>query len=623
MADERPTGSQSGKRLGLDAIYLLAFVLLVAVMFGKLGIPVSMPVAVQTYFVCAAALMLMGASYLFHTIDWWGVRAKSGRRFENRTKADITLNAISIAAIFLILFLVIVALISLLVYIGAYDVSGAVAIRIAIDYVFVLAAVLLVYMMAIVMRSRFRSLYHPPQGALTAGHVMAAFGAFWILMGALFASGVPQRGGFLAGIEPRQAIFLVNVGILLDFVGMRYRLRLPSIAHEVIAALESTRRADETVRQAMQKRAMRTYLLGMAFVVVSMTLAAVIATGAVNLSGGRTTWALLVFYGMFAIIILALIFIRVMQAQQAKKAEELKDDPLEALAQQRRRSPEEALRVSVYVVTGAFAALAFVFCVLTAYSVMPWHKKFMTDFFILALLFGAGPYGIFYNRDLKRIEAMEDKFPDLLRDIADSARAGMTLPKALVNAAKGTYGALTDDLRKMAYQVEWGVAFGDALGRFADRTRTPLIERTVSLVRQAERAGGNVVDVLTAASSDAREIQQILRERQEQMKVYNVVVYIAFFVFMVVVIVLTAQFIPPFAETVTQAQGQAVGGLKFKAFDPEDFNTLFFHAAVIQAIGGGMVGGVFTRGQPVAGFVHVAAMLIAAWFAFRILIGVL
>ena len=105
-------------------------------------------------------------------------------------------------------------------------------------------------------------------------------------------------------------------------------------------------------------------------------------------------------------------------------------------------------------------------------------------------MFGAGPYGLFYNREAKRILAIDEKFPDFLRDLAESARAGMTLPRALVTAAQGTYGTLTSDIKTMAAQVDWGVDFGEALTRFAQRTKTPLIDRTVSLVVEAQRAGG-------------------------------------------------------------------------------------------------------------------------------------
>ena len=199
----------------------------------------------------------------------------------------------------------------------------------------------------------------------------------------------------------------------------------------------------------------------------------------------------------------------------------------------------------------------------------------------------------------------------------------MTLPRALVTAASGTYGALTPEIRVMAAQVEWGVEFGDALDRFAKRARTPLIDRTVALIVEAQRAGGSMVDILTAASEDAREIKQIVSERNTQMSMYNVVIYISFFVFIAVVLVLSAQFIPAFKTAVGAASGQQVGGLQFRDFDPEDFNTIFFQAALVQAIGGGLVGGVLSKGSPVAGFMHIGVMMIAAWLSFRILVGLM
>src|SRR5581483_1034192 len=108
--------------------------------------------------------------------------------------------------------------------------------------------------------------------------------------------------------------------------------------------------------------------------------------------------------------------------------------------------------------------------------------------------------------------------------------AGMTLPRALLAASKGVYGALTPEIKQMSAQVEWGISFTDALERFAERVRTPLIVRTVSLVTEAARAGGSVVDILNAASSDAREIQQILDDRRRQMGIYSVIIYVSFFV---------------------------------------------------------------------------------------------
>ncbi|HUR25158.1 MAG TPA: type II secretion system F family protein, partial [Candidatus Thermoplasmatota archaeon] len=118
-------------------------------------------------------------------------------------------------------------------------------------------------------------------------------------------------------------------------------------------------------------------------------------------------------------------------------------------------------------------------------------------------------------------------------------------------------------------------------------------------------------------------IKQIVSERNTQMSMYNVVIYISFFVFIAVVMVLSAQFIPAFKKAVGAASGQSVGGLNFKDFDPEDFNTVFFQAALVQAIGGGLVGGVLSKGSPVAGFMHIGVMMVVAWLCFRVLVGIM
>lgn len=290
----------------------------------------------------------------------------------------------------------------------------------------------------------------------------------------------------------------------------------------------------------------------------------------------------------------------------------------------RKRTIEQNLRVTVYFITGlvALAALGATFVIATGGAGI--HTKYATDAFLVALVFGFGPFGYFYNRDLNRIKAIDDKFPDFLRDLSESSRAGMTLPRALVNAAHGAYGGLTPEIKKMASQVEWGVNFAEVIERFADRVRSPLIDRTVSLIVEAQRAGGSMVEILGAAADDAREIKQIVTSRSNQMAAYMMVIYISFFVFIAVVLVLQAQFIPAFKIAVDAAgSGSRVGGLQFKQFDPEDFNTIFFHASLVQGIGGALVGGVLTKGNAITGLKSGVIMIISAWLSFRVLVSFL
>lgn len=297
--------------------------------------------------------------------------------------------------------------------------------------------------------------------------------------------------------------------------------------------------------------------------------------------------------------------------------------PIAHLVTARPRSARQQFRTAVHSVAAALAAAALALCVLSSLGEMPWDRTYRTDWFLLAVLVGMGPAAFFYLSDFRRIRAIDDRFPDFLRDLAESARGGMTLPRALQSAAQGRYGALTPEIQRMSHQVEWGVTFGEALDRFADRTASPLIHRTVNLIQEARRSGGNVVDILTAAAEDARELKQIQETRQGQMAAYTVVIYVTFIVFLVVVAGLQAQMVPKFAQVVEEARAEGKN-LSFGpiSIQPPDktFGELFFHAAIVQSFTGGLVAGQLRRSNPLAGIWAVLVMVGVAWVTFRLLI---
>lgn len=638
----------------VDLLNLAAFGLLIVVLLGHVGIGLRLDLAGRVYLLALVAIVLGGNSYLFNAIRWRALRGAHGAKILEKWKADLQLTIVSIAALFTVIFVAIVEVLALLVFLGILDVGSA-GVRFAGNFVLFQVIIMLVYVMAIVVREQNLSSYEPGDGPRLAAHIFTGLGGLTVVFGALLASGVPQNAGLLTDITVSQSVYVVTLGVGLDFIAMRIRMRLPSLWSHFRGAVETARRANPAMKERLRKKAQTTYVVAFLFVALSMAFSGAIATGNLALGGTRMTLALVIFYVGTGLILLGIVGVRILQSNLLKDRTVDDADELKRLVGQKRKSSEEIFRMSIYAVTGFMALVFLVGAVLVGTGqfmeealetrpvlddqgrpettrsgepvteevsvVSGVHKKYSTDLFIVAFLFAAGPYGHFYNKERKRIEAIDEKFPDFLRDIAESARAGMTLPRALVSASRGSYGALTEDIQQMAAQVEWGVEFGEALERFAVRTKTPLIDRTVALVVEAQRAGGNVVDILTAASDDAREIKQIVSERNEQMSMYSVVVFIAYFVFIAVVLILAAQFIPAFKEAVGAASGQQVGGLTFKDFDPEDFNTLFFHAALVQAIGGGLVGGVLTRGQPVAGFNSIVIMVVAAWFSFRVLVG--
>ena len=638
----------------VDLLNLAAFGLLIVVLLGHVGIGIQLGLDARAYLLAFIALLLIGNSYLFNAIRWRALRGGHGAKILEKWKADLQLTIVSIAALFTVIFVTIVEVLALLVFLGLLDVGSA-GVKFAGNFVLFQVIIMLVYVMAIIVRESNLSSYEPTDGAKLVAHLLTGVGGLAVVFGALLASGIPQNAGLLADITVSQSVYVVTLGVGLDFIAMRIRMRLPSLWSQFRGAVETARRANPAMKEQLRKKAQTTYVVAFIFVALSMAFSGAIATGNLGVGDTRSTLALVIFYVGTGIIMLGLVAVRMLQSGMLKDRTLDDADDLKRLVGQKRKGADEIFRMSIYAITGFLALVFLIGAVLVGTGrfmdetletqpvldrngnpeidgqgnpvteqvpvVTGFHKKYSTDLFLVAFMFAAGPHGFFYNKERKRIEAIDEKFPDFLRDIAESARAGMTLPRALVSASRGTYGALTVDIKQMAAQVEWGIEFGEALERFADRVKTPLIDRTVALVVEAQRAGGNVVDILTAASDDAREIKQIVSERNEQMSMYSVVVYIAYFVFIAVVLILAAQFIPAFKDAVGAASGQQVGGLTFKDFDPEQFNTLFFHAAIVQAIGGGLVSGVLTRGQPVAGFNSIMIMIGVAWLSFRVIVG--
>jgi len=242
------------------------------------------------------------------------------------------------------------------------------------------------------------------------------------------------------------------------------------------------------------------------------------------------------------------------------------------------------------------------------------------DLVTLFILGTTGPIGVYLHRRNRKIQGIESHLPDFLNDLAENRRAGLTLPASLMSAAQADYGELTADVRHMAHQVAWGVAFNDALLRFAARVPSALVKRTAHLIVEASRTGGSVAEILRAAAHDAYELKALEAERRITMMTYLIVLYVVFFVFLVVVSVLDVKFIPEVLAANQAARDAEAQGVEFINIDADQLQFVYFHAAIVQSIGNGLVGGTLAEGRVSAGFRHVALMTLIAWILFRLVL---
>lgn len=240
------------------------------------------------------------------------------------------------------------------------------------------------------------------------------------------------------------------------------------------------------------------------------------------------------------------------------------------------------------------------------------------DFLIIGVIIFTGIYGIYEFLRLRRVRKIDERFPDFVRDLAESRRAGMTFTKAIMYSSRGNYGLLTPEIKKIANQISWGSSVENALRAFAKRVNTRLITRTISLIIEASRSGGNVADVLDAASKDARELKLMDGERRAGMLSYVAVIYVSMGVFLLIMLVLCKSLIP--AMTGQGSEGLAGVMGKSSAITRDDITQLFFYATLFQSAGMGIVTGVFEDGKAISGVKHMFIMILITWFIFKFIV---
>ena len=247
------------------------------------------------------------------------------------------------------------------------------------------------------------------------------------------------------------------------------------------------------------------------------------------------------------------------------------------------------------------------------------------NFFGLTFFLYIFPASYYAERVALKRNEKEDKFPDFLRDLAEYWKGGLSMTVAVQTLATSEYGALNDEVRKMSSQLSWGVKFGDVINIFAERVGTPLVKRAISLISEADRAGGKISDILITAANDSREIKFLEAERQRAIGSYIAVIWTSYGVFLGVIVVLAKVFIPAIADSNSgggdggDSGGQNIGNMQIRAIDPLFFLTIFYYGVTMQAMGNGAMAGLMATGRITSGFKHSGMMIVLAILVFNLI----
>ncbi len=243
------------------------------------------------------------------------------------------------------------------------------------------------------------------------------------------------------------------------------------------------------------------------------------------------------------------------------------------------------------------------------------------DYIFISLMITLAPFAIFYELGRRGVKTYMRLTPIFLSKLASANESGMPIYRAITMIAKTDTSPLRKEIAKIKADLDWGISLSDALVRFANRLKVFEISRTMTLLNEALKSTGNVTEVLMISAKDATSAELLRRERATNMFMYVVIVYIAFFVFIGIVYIISTTFLSTLAESAAKVQATGQSFAMLQSVDVNLYRNVFLHAAVFQGIFAGMVAGVMGEGSLSSGAKHSFIMLTIAYIVFSVLFG--
>jgi len=253
---------------------------------------------------------------------------------------------------------------------------------------------------------------------------------------------------------------------------------------------------------------------------------------------------------------------------------------------------------------------------------------------ILSTFIIATPILYLRYKRFREFKEMEEKFPNFLRDLIESLRAGLPLHKAIISASKINYGTLSKEVNKMANQLSWDMPIDKVLNQFSQRMKdSKRMTSGIQIILQSYLSGGDVVSTMDSVADSQLTLIETEKEKSSSLSQYVIVMYAISFIFIGIVIAVNKLMVPIFGLS---QEGSEFGllnpcdgcaGLEcsvcslFKTtsgnvfgLDPTSigayYTALFFFMSIMQSIFSGLVAGQISEGSLVAGARH--SMILAS-----------
>ena len=219
------------------------------------------------------------------------------------------------------------------------------------------------------------------------------------------------------------------------------------------------------------------------------------------------------------------------------------------------------------------------------------------------------------------IRQIEHSIPRILRDIAESVRSGVTLPKAVEQAAtKKGYGPLSKELERVMALFLLGDSWETAVMSLTKRVKSPAVARLATILVEASQAGGKISEVLDMSVDLFTSLDEYKEELINNMKPYLYTIYASIAIFLIISFVVLSQFLVPLASSANGSLSPKPNTIT-NILDINYYASILFWASVIESLFGGIIAGKIGERSYSAGLRHSVFLSVISLIFFNLMAG--
>jgi len=238
--------------------------------------------------------------------------------------------------------------------------------------------------------------------------------------------------------------------------------------------------------------------------------------------------------------------------------------------------------------------------------------KFFFFMIGIGVLLGVAPFVFSLINETRISNEKEEMFLEFSRNLVESVKTGTPISRSIINIKDKSYGVLSDNVEKLANQISLGIPLNFALKVFAKDVNNNTIARALTLIGQAERAGGDIGEILEAVAEAVRMSDKLKKERKATISALVVQGYIIFFVFIIIILVMQFQILPMISG-IAGGETTGIAGLTGGTTDQEEVTVSFLYLLLVQGFFTGLTIGKLAEGSIKSGIKHSFALMLMSF----------